>query len=423
MSDKSLLESLGRGAWQGASLGYGDEAEAKIRSILAQAGITQEAGGGSYEGIRDAIRAGNQEAREANPKAYLGGEMLGGAASMALPGAAMARGLKGASAAGKFGVNAAAGFAEGGAAGAGYNEGENLGEDMLTGALTGGLVGGGMSAGGSLLDSIKGKGASGQAMRRGNQLERDSRAADKLASMEQGNIRSDITMADDGRVRSATMRGNDIVDSDVWTSEYVGQGDGARRRILSTDMTDSGVGRSTGGNIGLGDEQVSDRLSEMFRWAGENDVSRLDIHGTISPGKAHVIKQGAKRAGAKVFKARGAYVDGGGSWVSNTMGTPVFRVQPPKGAGKLGSIGVTERMGSLTPAQKRQSRMGGDFNKAQAASRIAPEMETAFQKFMPILQKAMERGGMSAVAATHSALYNSDELYRQLYDQHLSEGK
>src|SRR5512138_310493 len=81
-------ESFGRGALQGASLGFGDEAaaaiDAALPSILRNAVSDEAVGGGKtygerYRNAREFYRAKNRAAEEANPGTYLAGSVAGAA--------------------------------------------------------------------------------------------------------------------------------------------------------------------------------------------------------------------------------------------------------------------------------------------------------------------------------------------------------
>lgn len=156
-SGPSAVESGLRGAAQGATLGYGDEAVGAGSAYLEPLRQLDPAGyltpligeaspsgdlGEVYSEARDAEREANREAREANPEAYLGGELAGGVASAALvPSSTLARG---AGLAARVGQAAKAGAATGAAAGAGYSEAEDalgVGSDALLGAATGAATG------------------------------------------------------------------------------------------------------------------------------------------------------------------------------------------------------------------------------------------------------------------------------------------
>ena len=125
----SIGESAGRGALQGASLGFADEGGAladtvisKIPGVRYVAQKLNESAGGSggglpldnpevsYQQRRDAYRATNDAARAAHPTAYTGGELAGSAATALVPGAKALQG-------GTLAMRAAAGAAEGAALG------------------------------------------------------------------------------------------------------------------------------------------------------------------------------------------------------------------------------------------------------------------------------------------------------------------
>lgn len=100
----------------------------------------------AYERERDRARDETRAAREQEPGAYLGGELVGGAAQGALiPGTGATTAL------GRIGGAALSGAAQGAVSGLGHSEAEDA-EGMLadagTGAAVGGVMGGGLAAGG-----------------------------------------------------------------------------------------------------------------------------------------------------------------------------------------------------------------------------------------------------------------------------------
>jgi hypothetical protein len=133
----SSVEALGRGALQGATLGYADEAtgagEAMLNKLMGSHKKLMEL----YEQHRDEARANNEAARAAHPAMYLGGQIGGGAATaLAGPAALAGKGLAG-------------GAAVGALAGYGNSDANNIGgavADTATGAAFGGLVGGALKA-------------------------------------------------------------------------------------------------------------------------------------------------------------------------------------------------------------------------------------------------------------------------------------
>lgn len=144
----SKLESFGRGAVQGGTLGFGDEIggafKAGTRAISR--GIEGAVYGDNvlpdvgYSQSRDAIRSANKSAQEANPGSYFGGEVAGSLASGTPGGAALTAG-NGVLRAAKLG---AVGAGYGGVAGAGYSEGDagQTLKDTGQGAALGGFLGG-----------------------------------------------------------------------------------------------------------------------------------------------------------------------------------------------------------------------------------------------------------------------------------------
>jgi hypothetical protein len=71
------LESAARGAAQGFTFNLADEAQAGIRSIFSDK---------TYQQLRDEYREGDEIAREANPKTFMGSEIGAGVASSFIPG-------------------------------------------------------------------------------------------------------------------------------------------------------------------------------------------------------------------------------------------------------------------------------------------------------------------------------------------------
>jgi len=110
----SSLESFGRGAVQGVTFGFGDELYAGAK------GLGASVSGGSFRDtynreVED-VRQANRAARQANPIAYIGGEVVGG---IALPFGAAGTAARGAAQAGRA-VSLASRAAQGAKAGAAY---------------------------------------------------------------------------------------------------------------------------------------------------------------------------------------------------------------------------------------------------------------------------------------------------------------
>lgn len=156
--ETSQMESLGRGAIQGATFGFGDEiygAGAGAYDKLFGSGDFS----GTYSKNRDEVRAANDAARESNPGTYFAGEIAGG---VALPGASLRVGVKGGQLvnAGLKARSAAAartGAKYGAAYGLGTAEGDVVDQALGTvggavgGGITGGLLPGAIQLGGAAL--------------------------------------------------------------------------------------------------------------------------------------------------------------------------------------------------------------------------------------------------------------------------------
>ena len=178
----SSLESAGRGALQGATVGFGDEIAGGMteaiqtavnilpESIQRRLDVVPSKFGEAYRFSRDEERRANTAAEEANPNAYLAGNVAGGV----LTGKAVPVGqvLKGGKLLARLGNAALSGAGQGAAYGLGRSEAE-LGEGevgraamdtVLGGALgaAGGALGEGARSGGkALLEAVRQRAARG----------------------------------------------------------------------------------------------------------------------------------------------------------------------------------------------------------------------------------------------------------------------
>lgn len=132
----SGAEAFARGAAQGATLLWGDEASAGLEGLLERISpIPGVTGQPRDVNVRDIIRNENRQAADANPKSYLTGQVLGGAMTQAP--VAMATG--GASIPSLMAQGAAAGAI----GGAGASEGDrplDVASDALEGAEVGAVI-------------------------------------------------------------------------------------------------------------------------------------------------------------------------------------------------------------------------------------------------------------------------------------------
>lgn len=88
--EPGMLKSALLGAAQSATLGFADEGEAGVRSVLPES-----VGGGNYEDLIKDIRQRYKTAEDVNPWPYHGGELAGGLATIAIPGLGIANEAKG----------------------------------------------------------------------------------------------------------------------------------------------------------------------------------------------------------------------------------------------------------------------------------------------------------------------------------------
>jgi len=140
-------ESIARGAFQGVTLGFGDELSGLVRSLV---------NGTSYQEERDAARGANKAASEAHPFAYGGAELAAGLATP-IPGLGAAKAGAGVAA---HAVRAAA---AGGLAGLGSSEADltkgDFGgavHDTISNALLGGAIGAVAGKAGQILGKAEG---------------------------------------------------------------------------------------------------------------------------------------------------------------------------------------------------------------------------------------------------------------------------
>lgn len=135
----SILDSIGHGAAQGATLGFQDELSpyaeklfAKLDPSMSKENYKEMYGDKSIKELRDEYRDDNKQAKEQNPMAYLGGELVGGIAP-SIVASPLARAK-----------NVATATAMGAGTGLGYSEAEDLkGKAIDTGLGAGlGFLGG-----------------------------------------------------------------------------------------------------------------------------------------------------------------------------------------------------------------------------------------------------------------------------------------
>lgn len=145
----SGLESGLRGAYQGLTMGHGDEIAGALQAPFRSEPLAE-----AYAKARDEMRAGNKAAAAANPGLYHGAELAGGVGSFFVPGmggakianatSKLATKLAGEGMASKMLASGMTGAGYGGVSGLGNAEGD-LGQQAMS-AGTGALVGAGIGA-------------------------------------------------------------------------------------------------------------------------------------------------------------------------------------------------------------------------------------------------------------------------------------
>lgn len=146
-------ESIVRGAFQGATLGFGDELTGAVRSLF---------GPNTYQQERDAAREANASASESHPWLYGGGELAGGIGTVFIPGLNVAKGaslVKAGLTAAKAGAISGLGGSE-----ADLTTSDFAGSirDTVKGAITGGVTGAalhgiGQKLGGKAVERFEGE--------------------------------------------------------------------------------------------------------------------------------------------------------------------------------------------------------------------------------------------------------------------------
>ena len=146
-------ESLGYGAAQSATFGFGDEIQGVIQATIRKLAERDPASWGAlYESERDWARNRDRRASESNPKLFMAGNVLGGLATAGAGGGAVA--AKGVPLLLRAARAGAVGAGLGGATGAGMSEADTAGGvamDALGGAMLGAGVGGAVPLAGNVL--------------------------------------------------------------------------------------------------------------------------------------------------------------------------------------------------------------------------------------------------------------------------------
>jgi hypothetical protein len=285
--DAAFATGLARQAGQGATLGFADEIEARVRSAF---------GGGPYQAVRDRVRAANEQFQQENPGTALaaniaGGLLTGGAAASAAKGAgALGRAARvlaprvdaGASVGRRIGQAARVGGVTGALGGAGVaKEMGDVPESAVTGGAIGAAGGAALAGAGELFRGVRNM--AGQVGQKGEQ-QGVIRRAIQAETPEQAGAR---------RVLRAAQRGGQSLDDLAAASDAAPEAAALFEAIPDEQGTRlARIMRNTGRRRDATDAALAERSAETpAMWS--RTVSRET--GLPAPRDAQAVMQEARR--------------------------------------------------------------------------------------------------------------------------------
>lgn len=176
----SELKSGLLGTAQGLSLGFADEIEAGVKSLLP---------GRQYQSEIANVRKEYEDAQKTNPKSFIGGEVAGGLGTLAIPGLNLAKGVKGAATLGAVAGLGGSTASVGEALSGDTEEAKKLAQSVAlgtAGGAAGGWLGGKLGRFFSTQGKIEGK--------LQNTL---TKAQEKLSSLGDDAVKSEVGIAGD----------------------------------------------------------------------------------------------------------------------------------------------------------------------------------------------------------------------------------
>lgn len=387
------LESYARGAWQGGTLGFADEAEAAARAVGGL--LTGE--GWDYSGRRDKIRDEYAAAEAANPAAFRAGQVVGGVGTALIPGLGIGKGLAGA-----IKTGAAVGAAQGlGESEADLTEGE-LGEaarDVALGAGVGagaGAVGHGFARGvGAVASRVAGRAGRGVAAAEGEEAAKQAlRQAQREASA-MGKYRSAVQ----GASRDLEVLGREAAELPEGTvkrqaSEFLGSPEGVavREQVAANKLA-----------------TAPERISEMAQLRAEHAALTEGRDAFVQQATEEALRDPLRRQFAPRLATLGhrlipAALAGAGGILGGPEGAAA-------GAGLGGVVALTQgRPGIIlrnlvrSPASRRAM-----WQMVQQAFTASPE---ALGRFGRSLAAAFRQGGNALAEAVHAAMLEQDPEYQ-----------
>ncbi len=456
----SALESGLRGAAQGASLGFADEATGGLEALWDAAKGDPKTFGELYKQHRDESRANYQAAEQANPKTFMAGQLGGGAATLLVPGLGAAEGA---------GLGATLGKAalQGGLTGLGSSEATNAGglaKDTAVGAGIGGALGGvgyGLGKGLSALQSgdaaenlaaraigaergtIKSLGA--DDVKEAGRYALDNGLLKGFPSTEEMASRNDALQSAAGKSMGDVYKTIDDAGASTFNPLNVATkvedkiGDFWRSPINrgetnQLENTLESILMRGDQNIPLQEAQtLKQELGKVANWKNNLNISdkermARDAYGVVSGAIDDATEQGAKTVGKDgltdaLSSAKELF---GNSKTAETLltnklareqGNKIFGLTDTI-AGAGGFAGGGPVTAAATIAGKKALERYGTQAGALALNNISELLQKvpqAFGKYARVLTNAMQRGGTS-LGATHYILQSSDPEYRKMLD-------
>lgn len=270
-------EALGRGALQGATAGFGDEAWGALKALGDIAEFKN-----TYTRNRDEVRANNEAAKNAHPNFYDTGEIGAGIGTMFIPGLGVAKGAKLLGAAGKMG-------ALGAAAGLGGSDADLTSGDWRRAALdtaVGGVVGAGAGALGQGLENgakwVGGKLVAGAAKRTAAAEARAAEQAAEAVAKANQTLRSEAGRAAQEAYKPAlelryankldTLSPEKRVIAERLLSEYDAK---AAEKLAAVEAAKQASSQALSAGLGGAEDAVAAKSAELLQPAAKRSAKEL----------------------------------------------------------------------------------------------------------------------------------------------------
>lgn len=393
-SGPSSLEALGRGALQGATLGFSDEATGGIEALLdkIRGKNADKSLGELYQQHRDESRAANKAAEKAHGGFYTAGNLAGGLAPLLIPG--VGEGGLAAQAAKLGGLSAVQGVGE--------SKSSNP-EDMVKDAILSGAVGAAGGAVGHGLGKLVGRGAEALGNKAGEVENRLAEAAGDKARQD-AIARAESARGSLGaKAREATSLMRDVeMDATGRTGLVSPETAGQSLEALQTPHFQA-----------LAEEQAQKRLGRIPAIGDELDTARA-LHEAAQQDIPLAAIQGksldaAKERALTPLKAEGrrALLTAGGAALGSAISDDEHRGTGALAGAAFGAAGGAYRLNAIKRILKNPDvqRVG-----ASAISRLASSAPEAFGKWAPVISRAAAEGPDS-FAVQHAILAQTDPSY------------